>query len=85
MWGVGADADRSYLGSHILASTVKRYDRAVLLAVRGFIQGTLPQGEDVELGLEDDAVGITGISVELPASIARRSIAQPPRSERASM
>jgi basic membrane lipoprotein Med (substrate-binding protein (PBP1-ABC) superfamily)/DNA-binding SARP family transcriptional activator len=72
VWAVGADADRSYLGSHILASTVKRYDRAVQLAVQGFVNRTLPSGHDVELGLDNDAVGITGISVDVPPSIRKR-------------
>jgi basic membrane lipoprotein Med (substrate-binding protein (PBP1-ABC) superfamily)/DNA-binding SARP family transcriptional activator len=72
VWGIGADADRSYLGPHILASTVKRYDRAVLLAIRGFVQGTLPAGHDVEMGLDDEAVGITGISADVPAAIRKK-------------
>jgi DNA-binding SARP family transcriptional activator/basic membrane lipoprotein Med (substrate-binding protein (PBP1-ABC) superfamily) len=71
VWGVGSDADRSYLGSHILASTVKRYDRAVELAVRWFLEGTLPPG-DVVLGLDDDAVGIAGISPEVPEATRRK-------------
>ena len=71
VWGVGSDADRSYLGSHILASTVKRIDRAVELAVRWFLQGSLPQG-DVLLGLDDDAVGISGISRDVPEDIRRK-------------
>jgi basic membrane lipoprotein Med (substrate-binding protein (PBP1-ABC) superfamily)/DNA-binding SARP family transcriptional activator len=69
VWGIGVDADRSRLGSHVLASTVKRTDRAVELAVRWFVQGTLPAGEDIVLGLEDDAVGVAGISPEVPAEI----------------
>jgi basic membrane protein A len=69
VWGVAADSDRSYLGPYILASTLKRYDRAVLLAIRGFMEGTLPAGKDVELGLDDNAVGITGISSEVPTSV----------------
>jgi basic membrane protein A and related proteins len=74
VWGVGADADRSYLGPHILVSTVKRYDRAVELAVMWFLQDSLPAG-DVVLGLDDDATGITGISPEVtPAD--RRSVAR---------
>jgi basic membrane lipoprotein Med (substrate-binding protein (PBP1-ABC) superfamily)/DNA-binding SARP family transcriptional activator len=74
VWGVGADTDRSYLGSHILVSTVKRYDRAVQLAIRWFSQGSLPSGE-VLLGLDDDAVGITGISPEV-SSADRRALAR---------
>jgi basic membrane lipoprotein Med (substrate-binding protein (PBP1-ABC) superfamily)/DNA-binding SARP family transcriptional activator len=70
-WGVGSEADRSYLGTHILASTLKRYDRAVELAVRWFLEGTLPRG-DVVLGLDADAVGIAGISSEVPPTIRRK-------------
>jgi basic membrane lipoprotein Med (substrate-binding protein (PBP1-ABC) superfamily) len=69
VWGVGADADRSYLGSHILVSTVKRYDLAVQLAVRWWLQGSLPRGKDVLLGLDDGTVGVTGISPEVAPSI----------------
>jgi basic membrane lipoprotein Med (substrate-binding protein (PBP1-ABC) superfamily) len=71
VWGVGSDADLSYLGSHILVSTVKRYDRAVELAVRWFLEGTLPSG-DVVLGLDDDAVGIAGISPEVDSAVRRK-------------
>ena len=72
---MGADADLSYLGPHILASTVKRYDRAVLLAVRLWVQGSLPRGKDVLLGLEDEAVGVTGISPGVSPFI-RQKLAQ---------
>jgi basic membrane protein A len=69
VWAIGVDADRSQLGSHVLASTLKRYDRAVELALRWFVQGTLPAGEDIVLGLDDDAVGVAGISADVPAEI----------------
>jgi basic membrane protein A len=81
VWGVGADADRSYLGAHILASTMKRYDRAVELAARWFLEGTLPRG-DLVLGLDDDAVGIAGISPEVPTMI-RKNVARVEASLRA--
>lgn len=71
VWGVGSDADRSYLGSHILVSTVKRIDRAIDMAVRWFGQGSLPEG-DVVLGLDDDAVGISGISRDVPPEIRKK-------------
>jgi basic membrane protein A len=71
VWGVASDADRSYLGAHILASTVKRYDRAVELAVRWFLEGALPRG-DLVLGIDDDAVGVAGISPEVPTTIRKR-------------
>jgi basic membrane protein A and related proteins len=71
IWGVGADADRSYLGPHILVSTVKRTDRAVELAVRLFLEGSPPSG-DVLLGLDDDAVGIISISPEVPQAVRKK-------------
>jgi len=69
VWGVGADEDRSHLGPHILASATKRFDRVVELSVGWFLEGRLPPGEDVELGLADDAVAIVGISPEVPPEI----------------
>jgi basic membrane protein A len=75
VWGVGVDRDQSYLGRHILASVVKRFDRAVELAVRRFLEGSLPAGETVELGLEDDAIGVVGISPDVPPAV-RKKVAQ---------
>jgi basic membrane lipoprotein Med (substrate-binding protein (PBP1-ABC) superfamily)/DNA-binding SARP family transcriptional activator len=71
-WAVGADADRSYLGPHILASTVKRGDQAILLAVRSFLNGTLPGGKTLTLGLDDGAVGLVSLSPSVPDSIRRK-------------
>src|SRR6266540_5650523 len=34
VWGIGVDADQSFLGSHILTSAVKRVDTAVFLAIK---------------------------------------------------
>ena len=39
------------------------------------LEGRLPPGEDVELGLTEDAVAIVGISPEVPDDI-RRKVAQ---------
>jgi basic membrane protein A and related proteins len=75
VWAISVDSDRSYLGKHILASTVTRYDRVLLGAVRSFVNGTLPGGRTLVLGLDDDAVGIAGISPSVPESI-RRKVAQ---------
>ena len=69
--GIGADQNYSYLGPHILASTIKRFDRAVLDSIRWYIEGTLPRGREIALALEDDAVGLEGIGPDVPASIRR--------------
>ena len=33
VWGIGLDADMSYLGPHILTSAIKRYDAVVFDAI----------------------------------------------------
>jgi basic membrane lipoprotein Med (substrate-binding protein (PBP1-ABC) superfamily)/DNA-binding SARP family transcriptional activator len=68
VWGVGSDADMSYLGSQILVSTVKRLDRAVDYSIRSYLSKTLPQGH-LDIGIERDAVGIAGINGAVPDSI----------------
>ena len=72
VWAVGGDEDRSHLGRHILASATKRFDRLVELSVSWYLEGRLPAGEDVELGLTEDAVAIVGISPEVPDDIRRK-------------
>jgi basic membrane lipoprotein Med (substrate-binding protein (PBP1-ABC) superfamily)/DNA-binding SARP family transcriptional activator len=75
VFGIGVDRDYSYLGAHILASTIKRFDRAVIASVGSYVQGTLPPGGEVAVALDDDAVGLGGISPDVPAS-ARRQLAR---------
>jgi basic membrane protein A len=72
VWAVGVDGDRSHLGPHILASTVKRGDQAVLIAVRSFLNGTLPGGKTLRFGLDDGVVGLVGLSPGVPDSIRRK-------------
>jgi DNA-binding SARP family transcriptional activator/basic membrane lipoprotein Med (substrate-binding protein (PBP1-ABC) superfamily) len=75
VWGVASAEDRSYLGSHVLASASNHYDRLVDLSVSWYLEGRLPPGGDVELGLVDDAVALTGISPDVPPLI-RAKVAQ---------
>lgn len=75
VWGVGADEDRVELGPHILASATKRFDRLTELSVSWYLEGRLPAGEDIELGLADDAVALVSISPKVPLAI-RRKVAQ---------
>jgi basic membrane protein A len=70
--GVGADQDLSYLGSYILASTIKHFDQAVYLSVRWLLEHTLPGGRAVALGLDNDAVGIGGISPQVSPQLRKR-------------
>ena len=75
VWGVASGEDLSHLGPHILASASQRYDRLVDLAVSWYLEGRLPPGGDVELGLVDDAVALVGINPDVPPAI-RSKVAQ---------
>ena len=76
VWGVASGIeDPSDLGPHILASASQRYDRLVDLSVSWYLEGRLPPGGDVELGLVDDAVALVGINPDVPPLI-RSKVAQ---------
>jgi basic membrane lipoprotein Med (substrate-binding protein (PBP1-ABC) superfamily) len=76
VWGVASGGeDLSHLGAHILASASQRYDRLVELTVSWYLEGRLPPGGDVELGLVDDAVALVGINPDVPPPI-RTKVAQ---------
>ena len=65
VWGIGVDADQSYLGPHILASAVKRVDQAVLSIAKAVQEGQFKAG-DVVFGLKEQGVGIEGINAKVP-------------------
>ena len=75
VWGVATGEDLSYLGPHILATASQHYDRLVELTVSWYLQGRLPPGEDVDLGLVDDAVALVGVNPDVPPLI-RAKVAQ---------
>ncbi len=75
VWGVASGEDLSHLGSHVLATASQRYDRLVELTVSWYLQGRLPPGEDVDLGLVDGAVALVGVNPDVPALI-RAKVAQ---------
>jgi basic membrane protein A and related proteins len=65
-WGVGVDADQSFLGDHVLTSAMKRVDEAVFQEIRKHVEGEWISGINVILGLEEDGVGLGEISDEVP-------------------
>jgi len=67
VWGIGVDADQSFLGPHILTSAVKRVDTAVFLAIKSVIDGTFKSGNMV-FGLKQNGVAIGKISPKVPQS-----------------
>jgi basic membrane lipoprotein Med (substrate-binding protein (PBP1-ABC) superfamily) len=69
VWGIGVDKDLSYLGPHILASAVKRLDRATELGIKLFLDDALPRGRTVVLDLSTDSVGLVGINTRVSTSV----------------
>jgi basic membrane protein A len=67
VWGIGVDADQSFLGPHILTSAVKRVDTAVFLAIKSVVEGKF-KGGNLVFGLKDNGVGIGKISAKVPNS-----------------
>ena len=62
VWGIGVDADQSYLGEHILTSAIKKVDVAVVDTIRSIKDGTFQGGANGEYGLAQDGVGIGTIA-----------------------
>jgi basic membrane protein A len=67
VWGIGVDADQSFLGPHILTSAVKRVDTAVFLAIKSVVDGKF-KGGNIVFGLKQNGVGIGQISPKVPKS-----------------
>jgi basic membrane protein A len=67
VWGIGVDADQSFLGPHILTSAVKRVDTAVFDAIKLAVDGKF-KGGNIVFGLKDNGVGIGKISPQVPQS-----------------
>jgi basic membrane protein A len=65
VWGIGVDADQSFLGPHILTSATKKVDRAVFLAIQSVQQGRF-HGGDAVYGLKEGGVGLGKISSRVP-------------------
>jgi basic membrane protein A len=67
VWGIGVDADQSFLGPHILTSAVKRVDTSVFDAIKLVADGKF-KGGNITFGLKDNGVAIGKISPKVPKS-----------------
>jgi basic membrane protein A and related proteins len=62
VWGIGVDADQSFLGPHVLTSAMKRVDQAVFLTIKSVTDGSWEGGRNAVFGLEQDGVGLGKVS-----------------------
>jgi basic membrane protein A len=68
VWGIGVDADQSFLGPHILTSATKGVDTAVFDTIKSVQDGTFKGGRDDVFGLAQHGVGLGKISPKVPKS-----------------
>jgi basic membrane protein A and related proteins len=69
VWGIGVDADQSFLGDHILTSAVKRVDVAVFKTIEAVQKGEKIGGGVTTFGLKEDGVGLGKVSPEVPQDV----------------
>ena len=58
VWGIGVDADQSFLGPHVLTSALKGVDTAVFLTAKAVKDGTFRGGGNATFGLNQKGVGL---------------------------
>jgi basic membrane protein A and related proteins len=62
VWGIGVDADQSFLGQHVLTSALKGVDEAVFQTIKSVQDRTFEGGRNAVFGLDRDGVGLGTIS-----------------------
>ncbi|HLY93528.1 MAG TPA: BMP family ABC transporter substrate-binding protein [Gaiellaceae bacterium] len=78
VWGIGVDADQSYLGPQVLTSAMKRVDTSVFATVKQVLGGTFHGGTNAVFDLRNNGVGLGKISPQVSkADVAKvRAIAR---------
>src|SRR6187455_645180 len=62
VWGIGVDADQSFLGPHVLTSALKGVDSAVFLTIKSVEDGTFAGGKNRVFGIDQEGVGLGTLS-----------------------
>jgi basic membrane protein A len=67
VWGIGVDADQSFLGPHVLTSALKGVDSAVFLTIRAVEDKAFEGGRNVVFGIDQEGVGLGKVSPKASA------------------
>ena len=62
VWGIGVDADQSFLGPHVLTSAMKGVDVAVFLTIQSELDNEFEGGQNATFGIDQEGVGIGTLS-----------------------
>jgi basic membrane protein A and related proteins len=72
VWGIGVDADQSYLGAQVLTSAEKRVDTSVYSTIQQVLADKFAGGTNAVFSLKNDGVGLGTISPKVPkADVAK--------------
>jgi basic membrane protein A len=72
VWGIGVDADQSYLGPQVLTSAEKRVDTSVYATIQQVLAGKFAGGTNAVFSLANNGVGLGKISPKVPkADVAK--------------
>jgi basic membrane protein A len=66
VWGVGVDADQSYLGPQVLTSAMKRVDTSVYATIKQVLDGKFAGGTDSVFSIKNDGVALGKVSSKVP-------------------
>jgi basic membrane protein A and related proteins len=66
VWGIGVDADQSFLGPHVLTSALKKVDEGVFRTIKSVQDGTFRGGRNLTFGLPEKGVDLGTISRRVP-------------------
>jgi basic membrane protein A and related proteins len=66
VWGIGVDADQSYLGSQVLTSAMKRVDTSLYSTIQQVLAGKFAGGTNAVFSLKNNGVGLGKISSKIP-------------------
>ena len=72
-WGIGVDADQSFLGPHILTSALKKVDVAVFKTVQAVKNGKFRGGGDRIFSIKSGGVGLGKVSRRVPKSLVAQT------------
>ena len=75
VWGIGVDADQSFLGPHVLTSAKKGVDAAVFLTIKSLVSGTFRGGRNSVFGLDQQGVGLGTVSKRANKADVRATLA----------
>jgi len=72
-WGIGVDADQSFVNSRMLTRAQKKVDVAVFTAIKNLMAGKFAGGTNLLFNAANGGVGLGKINAGVPAAIAAKA------------